>query len=91
MIDDFLRNPTARVLANPTKVDALEDFSYVRIPFQLVPLFLTGCQVAADEAEARLVHRHAYRYASLKVINIVRNYTNKDIKLYEASEKYLIA
>lgn len=67
MIDNFLRNPTTRILANPTKIDAFEDFSYIRVSPELVALFLTGGQVAADEAEARLMHRHAYRYASLQI------------------------
>ena len=66
VVNDLLRDPLAGHLADARELRALEDLGDVGVPPDLVALLLAGRQVAAHEADARVVQRHAHGDASLK-------------------------
>ena len=66
VIEDSLGNPAAGSLAEASELRVLEDLDDVGVPPELVAFLLPGRQVAAHEAQARLVERHAHRDASLQ-------------------------
>jgi hypothetical protein len=66
VVEDPLGYPAARALAEAAELRVPEDLHHVRVPPQLVPLLLPRRQVAAHEAQARLVQRHAHRDAPLQ-------------------------
>lgn len=68
VVDDPLRDPLAGHLADARELRVLEDLGDVGVPPHLVPFLLAGRQVAAHEADARVVQRHAHRDASLNEI-----------------------
>jgi hypothetical protein len=63
--EDPLGNPVAGPLAEATELRALEDLDDVGVPPELVAFLLPGRQVAAHEAQARVVQRHAHGDAAL--------------------------
>lgn len=65
MIEYLRRNPSSVSLADVRELGALQDLGHIGVPPQLVSFSLPGSQVAADEAEGRLMQREADRNATL--------------------------
>lgn len=66
MVKDLVGDTLARHLADPRELRALDDLGDVGVPPHLVAFLLAGGEVAADEADAGLVQRHAHRDATLQ-------------------------
>lgn len=67
VVNDLLGNALAGHLADALELRVLEDLGDVRVPPHLVAFLLAGRQVAANEADARVVQRHAHGDASLVI------------------------
>jgi hypothetical protein len=72
VVDDLLGNALAGHLADARELRVLEDLGDVGVPPHLVALLLAGRQVAAHEADAGVVQRHAHGDASLVISGSVR-------------------
>lgn len=59
MIKDGLRGSPGPEPRDPGEAGLPEDLHDIRVSPDLVPLLLPGRQMAADEAETRLMQRHA--------------------------------
>lgn len=55
MVNDSFRVTAIRVLANLLELRAFKDLRDVCVPLELITSLLSGSQVTAHEAEARLV------------------------------------